>query len=348
MNPKDSNLWYDISLCNYYTGVIFPEEAKSKFDLAIRSCSKSLKLQSNMWKSWNLLGVLNASKTVDNLNLAQHCFIKALNIERKSAMVWVNLGSLYLELEEVKLANESFLSAQHADPNYLCGWMGQAMIGETLCVDELEVMDLFRHCTQLDFHVESALGYAYWVCSILSNKEKAGKVLYKYAIENMNAVPLATDSMTWHVRSEDTKTNADAYSYLGYLNAKQKLWNAAFKNCMKALKRCTSQADEDKMKSNLGIILLKMNKPSEAIGFFDSISKHTYKSRIGSALASYRANQHEHSYEVYKLALNEAKNEEEKSFVLTAMSAIAYTFHGEANSKTILYQWLVYFLLISI
>lgn len=301
---------------------------------------KSLQIQPTMWKSWNLLGVLNASQTIDNLPMAQHCFIKALNIERKSAMVWANLGSLYLKLEEIKLANEAFLRAQNADPNYLCGWMGQAMVGELIGVDELEVMDLFRHCTQLDFHVESALGYAYWVCSILSDEKKAKKNLYKYAIETMNAVPLATDSMTWHVRAEDSNTKAEAYSYLGYLNANQKLWDAALKIYIKALDKCTEQDEKDKIRSNIGNILLKMDKPLEASEYFNCISKATFKSTIGLALAYYRANQHQESYSVYSSALEWlATSEEEKSLILIAMSAMVYAFQGEADTKTILYQW---------
>lgn len=255
-------------------------------------------------------------------------------------MVWTNLGSLYLKLEEIKLANEAFLRAQHADPNYLCGWMGQAMVGELIAVDELEVMDLFRHCTQLDFNVESALGYAHWVCSILSDENKIKKNLYKYAIETMNAVPLASDSMTWHVRAEDDHTKVEAYSYLGYLNANQKLWNAALKIYTKALNKCTDQEEKDKIVSNIGNILLKMDKPLEASEYFNSISKATFKSTIGLALAYYRADQHQESYSVYSSALEWlATSEEEKSLILIAMSAMVYAFQGEADTKTILYQW---------
>lgn len=320
--------------------MILPEQSVNKFDLALKACMKSLQIQPTMWKSWNLLGVLNTTDTVDNLPMAQHCFIKALNIERKSAIVWTNLGALYLKLEEIKLANEAFLRAQHADPSYLCGWMGQAMVGELIGVDELEVMDLFRHCTQLDFHVESALGYAHWVCSILSDEKKSNKNLYNYAIETMNAVPLASDSMTWHVRAEDSHTKVDAYSYLGYLNANQKMWNAALKIYIKALDKCTDQDQKDKIRSNIGNVLLKMDKPLEASEYFNCISKATFKSTIGLALAYYRAGQHQESYSVYSSALEWlATSEEEKSLILIAMSAMVYAFQGEADTKTILYQW---------
>lgn len=308
--------------------------------MALKSCMKSLQIQPTMWKSWNLLGVLNSTEIIDNLPMAQHCFIKALNLERKSAMVWVNLGSLYLKLTEIKLANEAFLRAQHAEPDYLCAWMGQAMVGELIGVDELEVMDLFRHCTQLNFHIESALGYAHWVCSILANEAKMKKNIYKYAIETMNAVPLATDSMNWHVRAEDSHTNVEAYSYLGYLNAKQGLWNAALKIYKKALEKCVDTKERDKIRSNIGNILLKMDKPLEASEYFNSISEATFKSTIGLALAYYRANQHQESYSVYSSALEWlATSEEEKSLILIAMSAMVYAFQGEEDTKTILYQW---------
>uniref|UniRef100_T1GA06 Uncharacterized protein n=1 Tax=Megaselia scalaris TaxID=36166 RepID=T1GA06_MEGSC len=278
LSPNDNNLWYDISLCNYYTGVIFPEKSITKFDMALKSCMKSLQIQPTMWKSWNLLGVLNSTEIIDNLPMAQHCFIKALNLERKSAMVWVNLGSLYLKLTEIKLANEAFLRAQHAEPDYLCAWMGQAMVGELIGVDELEVMDLFRHCTQLNFHIESALGYAHWVCSILANEAKVKKNIYKYAIETMNA---------------------------------------------KALEKCVDTKERDKIRSNIGNILLKMDKPLEASEYFNSISEATFKSTIGLALAYYRANQHQESYSVYSSALEWlATSEEEKSLILIAIISL--------------------------
>ena len=41
--------------------------------------------------------------------------------------------------------------AQSLDPAYVASWIGQALIAET--VGHSEAMDLFRHTTELGFHV---------------------------------------------------------------------------------------------------------------------------------------------------------------------------------------------------
>jgi Tfp pilus assembly protein PilF len=61
------------------------------------------------------------------------------------------------------LANKAFQEAQNQDPSYMGGWVGQALLAETAGVDE-EAIDLFRHCTYLGNGLESATGYAHWIC----------------------------------------------------------------------------------------------------------------------------------------------------------------------------------------
>ena len=48
-------------------------------------------------------------------------------------------------------AHEAFKSAQSLDPGYVAAWIGQALIAETVGHDD--AMDLFRHTTELGFHV---------------------------------------------------------------------------------------------------------------------------------------------------------------------------------------------------
>lgn len=60
-----------------------------------------------------------------NYSLAQHAFIKAVSIDHNSAISWSNLGTLYLVVDNIKLANTAFSQAQRADPNYMNSWIGQ-------------------------------------------------------------------------------------------------------------------------------------------------------------------------------------------------------------------------------
>ena len=125
--------------------------------------------------------------------LAQHAFIKAIELNQHSAVAWSNLGVLYLTLNDIKLANEAFSRAQCADPNFKNCWIGQAFIAELL--KHKECMDLFRHSTQLGFHPESAVGYAMTVCKKL---QTLSKDTVDYSIHNMCAVQVACDNLAWY------------------------------------------------------------------------------------------------------------------------------------------------------
>lgn len=128
-----------------------------------------------------------------NFAMAQHCFIKAVTLERNSAISWCNLGTLYLSLDELKLANKAFSQAQRADPNYVYSWVGQALIAEN--IGHEDAMDLLRHSTQLCFTMEGALGYGHWVCKTLL-ENPPDKLIY--SIHDMHAVPVACEALTWY------------------------------------------------------------------------------------------------------------------------------------------------------
>ena len=51
----------------------------------------------------------------------------------------------------VQLAYEAFKKAQAFSPESVQAWTGQALIAERIGSDE--TMDLFRHATELDYHV---------------------------------------------------------------------------------------------------------------------------------------------------------------------------------------------------
>ncbi|KAL1743133.1 hypothetical protein HDZ31DRAFT_83630 [Schizophyllum fasciatum] len=59
---------------------------------------------------------------------AQHCYIRALDIDNKNVSIWTRLGLLYLHHDDVQLANEALYRAQVLDPDYTLAWVGQAMV----------------------------------------------------------------------------------------------------------------------------------------------------------------------------------------------------------------------------
>ncbi|KAL0069809.1 Superkiller protein 3 [Marasmius tenuissimus] len=74
---------------------------------------------------WVALGDANF---VSQPKIAQHAYIRALELNSKSAATWTNLGLLYFYHDDVELANEAFYLAQSSDPDYSLAWLGQALV----------------------------------------------------------------------------------------------------------------------------------------------------------------------------------------------------------------------------
>lgn len=170
---------------------------------------------------------------IENLPLAQHCFIKALELDRKLAVVWTNLGALYLSHGKIKLANIAFTQAQQAEPNYGTAWTGQALIAEVMHSNE--TIGLLRHAVSLAYHDESAIQYAYWICSLLN--ESANHKQTRFYIEHLNVVSWAIDSITWYCDANNDNLSPEALSYLGYLHYSQNNWRNAIKTFRLAAER---------------------------------------------------------------------------------------------------------------
>ncbi|XP_037886996.1 tetratricopeptide repeat protein 37 isoform X1 [Glossina fuscipes] len=336
---SNTYLWYELALCYYYMADYINEEAENHLDMATKACQMAIKEQSNRWQNWNLLGVINMHQIKENYPMAQHCFIQALNLDRKSYTTWTNLGVLYLRLHEIKLANQAFQRAQQSSPIYPNAWIGQAMIAETINEEE-EALDLFRHCQQFEFHSESALGYAHWVCNMLCDPGKCELPHYKHAINNMHADVMALDAINWYVINEEKETSVSALSLQGFLSERQKLYRPAVKAYTAAASKATIGTERDLIFTNLGFAHLKLNEPTEAINAFNKVSQASFKPIIGLALAYFKAGQHQEAYSVYNSVLKSVVGAEDDKAarILVAMASMVYAFQGEADTKTILYQ----------
>lgn len=235
---NDVLLWYELALNYYLRAIQFhscgTDERVKHLNLAAETAKHTIKLLPSRWMNWNLLGVICATTDINNLPLAQHCFIKALELNKKAAVAWTNLGVLYLSQGEIKLANKAFSRSQQSDTSYENAWTGQACIAERIG-ESVEAMDLFKHCTSLGFSKESALGFTHWVCSVLDNAKFMSDPKFKYFIEQMHAVPLALDSIEWYCKKEDANTSLESLCLLGYLYYQQKLYPKAIRAFSKAL-----------------------------------------------------------------------------------------------------------------
>lgn len=225
ISSRDPLLWYELALSHYERARKYPMNAAKHLNHAMGTIKHGISLLPSRWLNWNLLGVICATRTVNQLALAQHCFIRAIQLNRKSAVPWSNLGALYLTQGEFRLANKVFSRAQQAETDYVYGWTGQACIAEHIG-DQEEALDLFKHCTTLQYTAESALGFGHSVCQILSVNDRK----FRFSIERMFAAPAALDSIEWYCKSEvDEDRNVLALNLYGYLYHHQRIWSLAIR-----------------------------------------------------------------------------------------------------------------------
>ncbi|CAH0550739.1 unnamed protein product [Brassicogethes aeneus] len=323
---------YDLAVCylNYSQSVSKKEQqelllhAKSKAECCISQDATS-------WQYWNLLGNIAMKFEQPKFALAQHAFIKAVEADHNAAISWCNLGILYFLKDDVKLANKCFAEGQRSDPNYVNSWIGQALIAERL--GRQEAMDLFRHSTQLDTQQQGGLGYGHWVCQTLIESKPNEKI---YSIHNMHAIPVACDALTWY--TEKNPDNSCAWNMLGILKERLGLLKGAevaFKNAY----RQTDKGHRDQARINYGRILYRNGKYTKAIEMFANVQEATTKSGSGLALALFKDQQYEDSYNAYDQALHWLTDEEgSQSDMLVALASMAYMFQGKEAAKTLLLQ----------
>ncbi|XP_067002861.1 tetratricopeptide repeat protein 37 [Anabrus simplex] len=340
ITPNISLLWHDLAV-NYHYQANSSTNAQLKKqirDWALIAAKKSITLSPRNWHHWNILGVVAATNEIRNLKLAQHCFIKSLELVSNNPVSWTNLGTIYLILGEIILANAAFRASQRIEPEYIEAWIGQALLAES--IEHRDAMDLFRHTTSLGVHRESCLGYSHWVCSTLLSSEDKTDPNYIYSIEKLHAVTVAGDSMTWYTTTYPN--DAHALNIYGLLMERQKLYNlagAAFARALKLLEGEKNPELPDKVRCNYGRILVQLQKYDEAIQCYREIRQASFVSQCGLALAYFKAEKYQDSYNAYETILHWlAPDDGLKSHVLVAMAAMAYIFQGVEDSKTLLFQ----------
>nr|CAD7400214.1 unnamed protein product [Timema poppensis] len=276
---------------------------------------------------------------IKNYSLAQHAFIKSVNIESNNPVSWTNLGTLYLLLGELKLANEAFIVTQRTEPSYIQCWIGQALLAER--VKNEDSMDLFRHTTQLGIHPESCIGYSQFVCSTLLNTSNTTDPRFVYSIEKMYAIPVAVDAMTYY--TAEICDNPCAYNMLGLLLERQRLYRGAaeaFESALNLLQSEEQLSVRDKVLGNYGRVLVQLQRYDEAIKSYQQVKQANFYTQCGLALAYFKAEKYEDSYVAYETALEWlAPDDGFKSHVLVAMAAMTYMFQGVEDSKILLFQW---------
>uniref|UniRef100_A0A8D0CWE5 SKI3 subunit of superkiller complex n=1 Tax=Sander lucioperca TaxID=283035 RepID=A0A8D0CWE5_SANLU len=313
------SLWYDLGL-NYYrqSSVPRPDEGGQDsqsllLEKAQQCLKKAIMMDSGTHSYWNALGVISMSKGLENFALAQHCFIKSIQVEPNNVVAWTNLGTLYLKKDNIELAHEAFKIAQSLEPLYVNCWIGQALIAER--VGSYDTMDLFRHTTELSTHMEGVKGYAFWVCSTLLDKSNRDSELYRYNIVQMNAISAAQVALSKY--TERIQSDPDAFIMLGYMNEHLQLKRQA----LQAYKRCFTSGQSE-----------------EAVRVYNSIPLQEVSDLAGLALAYCRAGLIPESINAYERALAVASIEKEKAYILTAVALLQHRQGNLDSAKTLLFK----------
>ncbi|XP_017884078.1 tetratricopeptide repeat protein 37 [Ceratina calcarata] len=334
LSPQSALLWHDLALCYLIQLRHRPANEKNLAGKCLAAVKHAVKLNPSAWSHWNLLGVICMSPCIKNYALAQHAYIMAIDRELNNAVVWSNLGTLYLNIGKWKKANEAYSQAQRAYPAYVNSWVGQAFIAEM--ISRKEAMDLFRHAMQLGYHDQAAIGYAHWVLNTILHVRGNMEALDVYIIENMHAVMVAADAMTWYIEHHpDDRCARNAY---GLLLERQRLHRSAAEQFAAAVCNSNKEAN-DLVCVNLARVLIRLKKYNEAIKLCQAVTNATYNSQCHLALALFKAEKYEESYSTYETALHSfANTETERAYTLCAMAAIAHTFERVNDAKTLLFQ----------
>eukprot|EP00064_Thunnus_orientalis_P012482 superscaffoldBa00001920_g12517 len=297
--------------------------------------------------------MLNQTQT---LKVGERCYARALKLMPEVPSLWYDLGLNYyhqaslfcptegdqnspsLLLEKAQqLAHEAFKIAQSLEPLYVNCWIGQALIAER--VGSYDTMDLFRHTTELNTHMEGVKGYAYWVCSTLLDKSNRDSELYRYNIVQMNAISAAQVALSKY--TERIQSDPDAFIMLGYLNEHLQLKRQALQAYQRAVVLLQSMSSTEELAFALGSYgraLCTSCQWEEAVQVYNSTPLQELSDLAGLALAYCRAGLIPESINAYERALAVAASEKEKAYILTALALLQHRQGNLDSAKTLLFK----------
>ena len=339
VSAGDATLWHDLGFSFYVHGRHLSQLPGASADMvaslmrrAANCLKKSLALAPQSSESWNMLGVISADKSVDNKALAQHCFVKSIQLKPTTSN-WTHLGALYLLCNESFLAHEAFKQAQAIDPRFVTCWTGQALVAES--VKHYDAADLFRHCCTLGIHPESCLGHGHHVTDALIKKKTVAP----------SVVALAADAMSFYSRECDD--DAIGLNLAGLSLEKLGMKHTACDLYSSALMHLTQNASDDPsngklldyIRCNFGRVLTSLGKAQEAADILSAISEPDMQSECILALACLKGSDFETGYTKYMSALHWlAQDHHHKANVLVALACLQYKFKKVQEAKTLLFE----------
>lgn len=211
----------------------------------VNSLKKAVRMDNKNPQYWGALGTAAATDAIDLKPLAQHSFIRSLELDPYSATYWVNLGVFYLKQGNSMLANQSFKRAEATDPTIPNIWTGQGLIAEQ--VGHVTMLEMLSHSTKLGYEPVGMISYGYHVVDRYVNESSLPEE------ERINAeidIPRAADAMTIYAVTHPN--DPCGWNLLGILRQTEKQYKSATK-AFQTAQSCLDAGNDNKKKVEVNI-----------------------------------------------------------------------------------------------
>ncbi|TIC07610.1 TPR-like protein [Wallemia mellicola] len=156
--------WYDLTLdleeLAKQTQLVSQTETRKQVEkLSVTAIRNALRSEPGNDDYWNTLGNLVFES---DARLAQHSYIKAIELDGRNPTYWTNLGFLYISQKDLELAIYALKKSQTVDPDYVYAWVGLSIIA-SLEGRHNDAKMLYEHSFTISggAELESNFGFAY-------------------------------------------------------------------------------------------------------------------------------------------------------------------------------------------
>ncbi|KAI9312434.1 hypothetical protein BX666DRAFT_2142351 [Dichotomocladium elegans] len=329
-------LWHDIAILYHWMAESRSEMEQSTAlnDMAIRCIRTALKMEPSQYSYWNTLGVISIRTSPKS---SQYAFVKAMELNNRSAVPWTNYGFLCLSQQDYELANQAFDMAHVIDPEWISAWVGQAYV--TSLWGNTDSGGIFQHAFESSNGTALDASYGYAETSFarisMSHADSKGILL------------LLSPAFALKKLTEQKLDNAQALNLLGLLLERLGHYeraSEALAGAVLALKAASENGriPDDVLKQRITIAQANLGRTLCASGDFEgAISNYeaaleygTGSSRVycllGAGIACYFLDQLEESLGMFEAALNETEQDLDLRMDVTVLlSKVLWALGGD-------------------
>lgn len=169
---NSSSLWHNLGIslylkCTFAKQQTKPTERQSLLKRSLKCLIKALDYDRLNSQVRNSIAIV--AYHLDLLNTSQNFLIKSIQTNMSTSEIqFSNLGYIFLQKGEFRLASVAFKRCQAEEPLYCRSWLGNALVNEQ---NNLDNMSLLRHCYKLENNYESQMMYATKITSLPHTEE---------------------------------------------------------------------------------------------------------------------------------------------------------------------------------